>query len=44
MVAIEVEVVRQYDVVAIAASPDTMHTFVKRMRKCLMYIVLNDFN
>ncbi len=44
MVTIEVEVVRQYGVVTIAASPDTMHALIRRMKKYPIYIVLNDFN
>ena len=44
MVAVEMEVVRQCGVVAIAANPDTIHAFIRRMRKYSMYIVLNDFN
>ncbi len=44
MVVVEVEVVRQYGVIAIAASLDTIRVFVRKMRKCPIYIVLNDFN
>ena len=44
MVVVEVEVVRQCGVITIAASPDTIRVFVRKMRKCPMYIVLNDFN
>jgi len=44
MVVVEVEVVRQYGVVIIVVSPDIMYVFVRRMRKCPMYIVLIDFN
>ena len=44
MVAVKVEVVRQCGAIAIAANPDTMHVFIRRMRKCPMYIILNDFN
>jgi len=44
MVVIEIKVVRQCSVMTIAASPDIMRAFVKKMRKCLMYIVLIDFN
>ncbi len=44
VVIVEVEVVWQCGVVAIAASPDTMYAFVRRMRKYPIYIVLNDFN
>ncbi len=44
MVAIKVEVVQQYNVIAIATNPDTMYAFVRKMKKCPMYIVLIDFN
>jgi len=44
MVAVKVGVVQQYSVVAIAINPDTMYTFVRRIKKCPMYIALNDFN
>ncbi len=44
MVAVEVEVVRQCSVVAIAASLDTIRAFVRRTKKCPMYIVPIDFN
>ncbi len=44
VVAVEVGVVRQYGAVAIVASLDTMHAFVRKTRKCPMYIVPIDFN
>ena len=44
MVVVEVEVVRQYDAVVIVASLDIMRVFIRRTRKCPMYIVPIDFN
>ncbi len=44
MIVVEVGVVRQCGAVAIAASPDTIRVFIRRMRKCLIYIILIDFN
>ncbi len=44
MVAVEVGVVRQYGAVAIAASLDTIRAFIRRTKKCPMYIVPIDFN
>ncbi len=44
MVVVEVEVVQQCSTVAIAASPDTIYTLVKKIKKCPIYIILNDFN
>ena len=44
MVVVEVEVVQQYDAVAIVTNPDIIRVFIRRMKKCLMYIVLIDFN
>ena len=44
MVAVKVGVVRQYGVIAIIMNPDIMRVFVKRMKKCPIYIVLIDFN
>ncbi len=44
IVVVEVGVVRQCGVVAITASLDIMYVFVRRTRKCPMYIVPIDFN
>ncbi len=44
MVAVKVEVVQQCGVIAIAANPDTIHVLIRKMKKCPMYIILNDFN
>ncbi len=44
MIVVKIGVVRQYGVVAIAANPDIMRVFVRRMKKCPVYIVLIDFN
>ena len=39
MVVVEVGVVRQYGVVTIATNPDTMYAFVRKMKKCPMYML-----
>ena len=39
MVVIKVGVVRQYGDVVIMANPDIMYAFVRRMRKCPMYML-----
>ncbi len=44
MVVVEVEVVRQCGAVTIAMSLDTIRVFIRRTRKCPMYIVPIDFN
>jgi len=44
MVVVEIEVVRQCDVMVIVANPDIIHIFIRKMRKYLIYIVLIDFN
>ena len=44
VVVVEVGVVRQCGVMAIAASLDTMRAFVRKTRKCPIYIVPIDFN
>ena len=44
MVAVEVEVIRQYGVITIVTSLDTMRALVRKTRKCPMYIVSIDFN
>ncbi len=44
MVVVKVKIVRQCGVVVIAANPDTIRAFVKRIKKCPIYITLNDFN
>ncbi len=44
MIAVEMGVVRQCGVVAIAANLDTIRTFVRKTRKCPMYIIPIDFN
>ncbi len=44
MVVIKIKAVRQYDIVVITVNPDITYTSVKKMRKCSIYIALNDFN
>ncbi len=44
MVVIKVRVVQQYDIVTIVASLNTMRVFVKKTKKCPMYIIPIDFN
>ena len=44
VVVVKVGVIRQCGVMAIAANPDIIRIFVRKMKKCPMYIVLIDFN
>jgi len=44
MVAVKVGVVRQYSAIAITVNPDIICIFIKKIRKCSMYIVLIDFS
>ena len=44
MVVVEMEVVQQCGIMTIAASLNTIHVFVRRTKKCPMYIIPIDFN
>ncbi len=44
MVVVKIEVGRQYAVVVIAGSLNTIYALVRRIKKCPIYIVPIDFN